>query len=207
METDIVVYLELPSKLQRDINRAKRAFVRRGSKYRSKPHLTLYLARFNKLNAEKLADKLKETNLKKFNFTITSVKRRRKFFYINVGRSKTIVDLHKKILKLATPLRSRKMRSNDVKRLREGKFSARELRLLRKYGATMVNDRFSSHITLGSASLDIPGSELKDLEKRVKKTLSCVKGKYPAGKIVLIFIKRPELGSNKIIFKRNILLN
>lgn len=208
METSLTVYFELPLKLQKEVGYIKKNFIQHGSEYHSSPHISLYTASFSKPNFIKFLDKIKRLRFNKFIFTILSIRNRERFFSINILKTKEILNIHRKILDLAGPLHNKNLRASYFKRLKEGKFSKKELQLLHKYGTAMALEYFAPHITLGAVPLDVSESKLKDLYKRSNKALSHIKGrKYLVDKIILIFKKRLKSGQKKIVFRKSISLN
>jgi 2'-5' RNA ligase len=124
-----------------------------GSKYKSAPHITLYLARYTNEGIEKLPDDLQKLSFAPFTFTLGAVKKltgKSGFHYVmEVSDKEHFIHMHDKISLLTSPYRSDLLRTSDQKRVQEG--------------VPLENWSFDPHITLGAVPFDSPQPDIDEI--------------------------------------------
>lgn len=161
---EVSIRITLPPEISEIIMREKRRFVDEyGSKYKSPPHVTLYLERYTEEGLEKLPVELEEISFAPFTFTLCDVKtvtgKGNLHYVIDVSNQLQFVELRGQISNRASQYKSNLLRASDRKRLEQG--------------VSLEACPFDPHITIGA----VPDSETQPKVEEVHKNLEEVIGK------------------------------
>ncbi len=163
------IHLNLPRDIEKKISVHKKDRLFYPGNYKTLPHITLYIARFKKQKFGKLYEELSIKNFQSFKIKLGLVKsiyRHKEFFlYLNIFKTKPIIDFHQKVVMISNKLRGDLIRRKDLLRVKEGLYSDKEVEQIKKYGYLRVLKYFEPHITLGIVGT---GIDLEKLKNRLK---------------------------------------
>lgn len=159
---ELSIRVTLPPEVGSVIKKEKDRFVAEyGSKYKSDPHITLYLARYTPEGLEKLPADLEGFAYEPFSFTLLepSVSERDgKYFYaIEVSGEAQLTGLHNRISEIASRYESSLLRDSDEARVAQG--------------IPLAPRPFAPHITLGAVSSEISQPSLADVRGNLASVL------------------------------------
>jgi len=155
---EISIRITLPSEITEVIRREKERFVSvYGSKYKSTPHITLYLARYTTDGVAKLATDLRGFTFKAFSFELLAPKMipkgDRNAYVVDMSNKREIEELHAQIASIASRYESPLLRDADQRRVREG--------------GTKESGSWYPHVTLGTISANAPQSNSIEIEQNL----------------------------------------
>lgn len=179
---EVSIRITLPPDVSEILTREKKRLVDLfGSKYKSAPHITLYLARYTKEGVEKLPDELQKLTAALFTFTFTlgTVKKltgKSGFHYVmEVSDKEHFIHIHDEISLLASPYRSDLLRTSDQKRVQQG--------------IPLEDWSFDPHITLGAVPF---GSPQPDVAEVCENTGAVIGKEITASNFTVFFFGKPE---------------
>ncbi len=182
--TEISIRITFPPEIREVIGREKERFVSEyGSKYRSAPHITLYLARYTSHSIPKLVADLKELTFKEFAFELLGPKMNpkgdRNAYVLDMSNKEQIEALHAQITDAASRYESPLLREADQRRVEEG--------------GPKAAAPWYPHITLGT----IPANLLQPNMVEVEENLREIAGKHISVSSVSIFVYSKEKDEQK----------
>lgn len=144
MEYAISIRITFPERISRILKEEKEHFaVAYGSKYKSEPHITVYLNKeYSPERFRELVGGLRELSLKPFEISLLKAKmvaeeeRHRNLYSMDVSHKEELRELHSEVLKIAGP---------------EQNISP-----------------YDPHITLGAIDFDDPQADLEEVQKNLK---------------------------------------
>lgn len=181
---ELSIRITLPPEISAVIKKEKERFVAEyGSKYKSEPHITLYLARYTKDGLEKLPLDLQQFAYVPFSFTLlgpeVSLREGKNHYVVDVSDKERIEDLHVKISEIASRYQSPLLRQSDQARVEQG--------------IRLEPQPFVPHITLGSVNVDAPQPSLADIRNNLK----AIQGKEVTVSDVTAFFYGKETSEEK----------
>lgn len=150
--TDVCVASDFRVKIK-ELDGAIKYLVTLGSKYSIEPHVTLLLnptteAGYNSSFGE-LKDYLRQ--LKPFEITLEKLEYEPKNRFVKVEvNGDMIKEIHQELLEIVGKYRHGEIRSKDLQRMRDGKYTNEEIAHLRKYGFLFSGDKLQQKITIGN---------------------------------------------------------
>ncbi len=170
------VFIPLPSSVLKRTTAAKRWF---GHKWRdirtiSDAHITLQFAKFPKTKKgfDLFVDDLRAHHLVAPTVIFAGAKTHKnnidggQFFFLDIKKTEDLYALHKKVLAIAKPYQKGLIRKKDILRLKENRFSKREIGYVKRYGYARVLQNFEPHISFGQ----VPSASIKE-QRRMVNTL------------------------------------
>lgn len=186
IEYSISIRITFPEVIREAIKREKQRFVSEyGSKYKSEPHITVYLTkytldRYTTDGFSKLIQDLRGLSLKQFEISLLSPKviveedRHRNLYVLDVSNKEQIQEVSDKVYKVASQYRSTLM-GEDEKRSKE----------------------LEPHITLGEIDFDKPQADISDAKKNLQQIVG---EKVTVSNLVIFFyIKEPGEEKSKLL--------
>lgn len=182
--TEISIRITFPLEIREVIRREKERFVSQyGSKYKSAPHITLYLARYTTNGVHKLIADLKGLALKEFAFELLGPKMNsegdRNAYIVDVSNKEAIEELHIQITSIASRYESPLLRDADQRRMAEGK--------------SKEPGPWYPHITLGTIPADASQPDFTQVEENLHE----ITGKQIEVSGITIFVYGKEKGEEK----------
>ena len=190
-EYAISIRVTFPESISRVIKQEKERFVSEyGSKYRSEPHITLYLNRwtldrYTKDGLPELVQNLRELSLKAFEISLLdpkvnlNVDRHRNHYVMGVSNKEQLRELRAPVYNVAVRYCNTLLGGKDQKPPEED------------------TEEWEPHITLGVIDLDSPQAELAEVEKNVKQVVG---NKITVSSIVVFFYaKEPGEEKGKLV--------
>ena len=176
-ETILAVYIEFPPKIDKITGQIKKLLAKKyGSHYHARPHLTIYLCRFDPRRYPKLlglldsyvaSQKPLEVKLSKLKIVSDPHRDGEAYIFLPVLKSARLARLHAQILKTANPLRGGLIHERDRQRLLGNKISVLERSYIERYGYRNVLKLFRPHISLGGIDPKHIPALKKSLEQRL----------------------------------------
>lgn len=183
-EYSISIRVVFPETISEIIKQEKKRFVAEyGSKYKSEPHITLYLTRYTlSINTKEgfpdLIHNLKKLSLKSFEISLLNPKiiveedRHRNLYIIDVLGKEQLQELRNRIHIVADQYRKTILGEENQERGKE----------------------LEPHITLGEIDFDRPQAELAEVQKNVKKVI----GERITVSDIVVFFYAKEAGEEKM---------
>lgn len=147
MEYEMSIRINFPADISETLRSEKDRFVAEyGSRYKSEPHITLYLDRYTKEGFSFLIPVLRELQVEPFEITLLAAnvnlepKRHRNLYVVDFSNKEPLRQLHHKIKKIAA--------SKSVEMLED-------------------SQSFDPHITLGAVDLDARQPNLAEVQKNI----------------------------------------
>ncbi len=185
--TEISIRVTFPPEISDVIKREKeRLVLEYGSKYRSAPHITLYLARYTADGVLELVAKLKKLIFKEFVLKLLGPKLHlegdRNAYILDISNKPEIEELHNQITIAASLYQSPLLRDADQRRMAEDRPHKSAL--------------WYPHITLGTISVDVSQPSMVEIEKNLQGAI----GKQVSVSSITIFVYEREKDEEKARF-------
>lgn len=174
MKYEISIRVTFPEEITSKLRQEKHRFITEyGSRYKSEPHITLYLDSFTAEGYSKLLEALRRTQIKPFAITLLEPKvrvenhRHRNLYIVDVSHKQELHVLHNKISELAIPYRSPIIREKTKQELgRRGILTNGLRETLKKY--QIPEEPFDPHITLGEIGFDKTQANITETQKNLR---------------------------------------
>ncbi|SRR5258708_2203880 len=129
----------------------------------SSPHVSIYSCKFDEEKYSQLLEVLSHIDIPAFTAVIGPLvfkempKRNYTFVSLNFANAEAFVDLHKKVLAIANPLRGGLVRQKDINRHVNGEMSKEGWRATQEYGFQYFMERYLPHMTIGVTTIGDEG--------------------------------------------------
>jgi 2'-5' RNA ligase len=156
---EVSIRIILPAEISAVIMREKMRFVSEyGSKYKSEPHITLYLGRYTEEGFPKLIEDLNKLKLEQTTFTLLGLKmtqgQQGNSYVVDVSNYDQLLELRAKVSEVAYRYQSPLLREKDQQRLDKG--------------IALESTQFVPHITLGSIPVDSPQPIVEEVQNNIE---------------------------------------
>ncbi|EKD56067.1 MAG: hypothetical protein ACD_58C00305G0005 [uncultured bacterium] len=201
MNYQLGIYLLLPKKWEEIIGEIKNSLLPLNSS-QTTPHISIYNCAIKKESFNTVFDILKRINQKPFSITFDKVKVNINdgYYFLDIPHLKDLSKLQKDIITLINPVRNGLIRQKDIKKIKNGSYSDKQVGYINKYGHARVFDLYNPHITFGISKTDNRKKLVINLTDKVKK----IKSKSFEIKEITVGLFEEE--SNKKEFEKKIKL-
>lgn len=211
MEYEVSIRVELPMSITEVLRKEKDRFTSAyGSKYKSEPHITLYLDSYSEEGFSPLIRDLQGIRIEPFPITIIGAKvnlelnRHRYLYVVDLSKKVQLEQLHNKIQAIAKRYHSPFLREKVRKQLEQQGIptNGRREDISTKKNCSPT---FDPHITLGAVDLNVLQPCLAEVHENIK----CVLGAEItiSSFSVTLYAKQPSEEKFKMIQRAMIQLN
>jgi 2'-5' RNA ligase len=174
MKYDISIRVTFPEGIADVLRREKQRFISEyDSRYKSEPHITLYLDSYTAEGYPKLLEKLRGLSVKPFTISLLAPKvraendRHRNLYIMDVSNKQQLNELHNKVSEIAIPYQSPFIPEKLQKRL-EGQGIQTDGSRESLKAHDLPEEVFDPHITLGEIDFDKPQADIAESQKNLK---------------------------------------
>ena len=199
MKYDISIRVTFPEEITSILRKEKQRFITEyGSRYKSEPHITLYLDSYTAEGYPKLLTALRELRVKPFTISLLEPvmkvenNRHRNLYIMNISNKAALHELHDKISELAIPYRSPFIREKTQQELEQRGIQTDGLRESLK-AHQIPEESFDPHITLGEIGFDKPQADITESQRNLRS----IEGKEIAISGITVFWYGKENGAEK----------